>query len=35
MCKSIHALNITKFLGDALCSALEGNVSQHFDLGPG
>ena len=30
-----NALNITKFLGDALCSPLEGRVSQNFDLGPG
>ena len=30
-----NALNITKFLGDALCSPLEGSVSQNFDLGPG
>ena len=29
------ALNVTKFLGDALCSPLEGRVSQNFDLGPG
>ena len=30
-----NALNITKCLGDALCSPLEGRVSQNFDLGPG
>ena len=29
-----NALNITKFLGDALCSPLEENVSQNFNLGP-
>ena len=29
-----NALNITKLLGDALCSPLEGRVSQNFDLGP-
>ena len=29
-----NALNITKFLGDALCIPLEGGVSQNFDLGP-
>ena len=26
-----NALNITKFLGDALCSPLKGSVSQNFD----
>ena len=30
-----NALNITKFIGDALCSPLEGIMSQNFDLGPG
>ena len=30
-----NALNVTKFLGDALCSPVEGSVSQTFDLGPG
>ena len=30
-----NALNITKFSGDALCSPLEGSMSQNFDLGPG
>ena len=30
-----NALNITIFLGDALCSPLEGSMSQNFDLGPG
>ena len=30
-----NALNINKFLGDALCSPLEGSLSQKFDLGPG
>ena len=30
-----NALNITKFLGGALCSPLEGSVSQNVDLGPG
>ena len=29
-----NALNVTKFLGDALCSPLEGTASQNFDLGP-
>ena len=31
----INALNTTKFLGHALCSPLEGRVSQNVDLGPG
>ena len=30
-----NALNATKSLGDALCSPLEGSMSQNFDLGPG
>ena len=30
-----NPLNVTKFLGNALCSHLEGSVSQNFDLGPG
>ena len=30
-----NALNATKSLGDALCSPLEGSVSQNVDLGPG
>ena len=30
-----NALNVTKCLGDALCSPVEGSVSQNFDLDPG
>ena len=30
-----NALDVTKFPGGALCSLLEGSVSQNFDLGPG
>ena len=30
-----NALNVTKFPGGALCSLLEGSMSQNFDLGPG
>ena len=31
-----NALNAPKFLGDTLCSPLEGrSLSQNFDLGPG
>ena len=27
--------NVTKLRGQVLCIALEGSVSQNFDLGPG
>ena len=27
--------NVTKLIGQVLCIALEGSVSQNFDLGPG
>ena len=27
--------NVTKSIGQVLCIALEGSVSQNFDLGPG
>ena len=30
-----NALNVNTFLGNALCSPLEGSMSQNFDLGPG
>ena len=30
-----NASNVTKFLGDALCSHVEESLSQNFDLGPG
>ena len=30
-----NALDVTKFSGGALCSLLEGSLSQNFDLGPG
>ena len=30
-----NEVNVTKLIGHVLCIALEGSVSQNFDLGPG